>query len=515
MTIKRKNRNIVVISAYAPTLEISTKHPEKCELFYDELDALIQTVSARDLLVIAGDFKAKTGSAYKNNKTVMGRFGKGQLNDNGIELIDFCSRNELVLTNTVFQHKINHRTTWQSPATPNRKAKDGNSRRNPVRNQIDYVIVRKCDMNKVSDSRSYSGTQTCSDHRLVLTTINETITLPKRHINEKKPDYSKLRNPEYSNVYKTTVLHHLNSNKSTRSNTQDKWSNIVKANHKAAEEILKNDQNSKHRSSNPEIIQLSKEQKELNTRIHNSKNDQTSTFLRKQRNRKLTRIHNLLKADEAERINDEIECIEKSKNNAQKMYQAIRILQRKGPKTMLLINCEDGITTNEHKQVQKITWFFSSFFIDIFAKNLSTIKPCKMKDPFTTIEIIKAISSMKNNKAPGIDQLKTEQLKYGPQIVPSIIAEILNESTETGSKPREISNGILLPLQKAGKKQGPCSNLRPIILFSVLRKILAICLINRIELRVLKHLPKSQAAYQSGRSTTEHVFAWGTSILKT
>ena len=125
-----------------------------------------------------------------------------------------------------------------------------------------------------------------------------------------------------------------------------------------------------------------------------------------------------------------------------------------------------------------------------------------MKDPFTTIENLKAISSMKNNKAPGIDQLKTEQLKYGPQIVPSIIAEILNESTETGSKPREISNGILLPLQKAGKKQGPCSNLRPIILFSVLCKILAICLINCIELRVLKHLPKSQAAYQSGRSTT-------------
>ena len=400
-----------------------------------------------DLLVIAGDFNAKTGSAYKNNKTVMGRFGKGQLNDNGIELID-----ELFLTNTVFQHKINHRTTWQSPATPNRKAKDGNSRRNPVRNQIDYIIVRKCDMNKVSDSRSYSGTQTCSDHRLVLTTINETITLPKRHINEKKPDYSKLRNPEYSNVYKTTVLHHLNSNKSTESNTQDKWSNIVGANHKAAEEILKNDQNSKHRSSNPEIIQLSKEQKELNTHIHNSKNDQTSTFLRKQRNRKLIRIHNLLKADEAERINDEIECIEKSKNNAQKMYQAIRILQRKGPKTMLLINCEDGITTNEHEQVQKKTWFFSSFFIDIFAKDLSTIKPCKMKDPFTTIEIIKAISSMKNNKASG-------------QIVPSIIAEILNESTETGSKPREVSNGIFLPLQKAGKKQGPSSNLRLLYCF--------------------------------------------------
>ena len=112
---------------------------------------------------------------------------------------------------------------------------------------------------------------------------------------------------------------------------------------------------------------------------------------------------------------------------------------------------------------------------------------------------------MKNNKTPGIDQLRTEQLKYGPQIIMSIIAEILNKSTETGEKPNEISTGILLPLQKPGKKKGPYV---PIILFSVLRKTLAICLINRIQKRVLWHLPKSQAAYQSGRSTTEHVFAY-------
>ena len=146
--------------------------------------------------------------------------------------------------------------------------------------------------------------------------------------------------------------------------------------------------------------------------------------------------------------------------------------------------------------------------MDQNAENFIDISPCKMKEPFTLEEVTKAVTTMKNNKTPGIDQLRTEQLKYGPQIIMSIIAEILNKSVETGEKPNEISTGILLPLQKPGKKKGPCTNLRPIILFSVLRKILAICLINRIQKRVLWHLPKSQAAYQSGRSTTEHVFAY-------
>ena len=89
-----------------------------------------------------------------------------------------------------------------------------------------------------------------------------------------------------------------------------------------------------------------------------------------------------------------------------------------------------------------------------------------------------------------------------------MIAEIFNNISETGNKPNELTTGILIPLQKPGKTQGPCSNLRPIILLSVLRKILSICLINRIGERIMKHIPDSQAAYQPGRSTTEHVFAY-------
>ena len=72
----------------------------------------------------------------------------------------------------------------------------------------------------------------------------------------------------------------------------------------------------------------------------------------------------------------------------------------------------------------------------------------------------------------------------------------------------ELNQGILIPIQKPGKKQGPCENLRPIILLSVLRKILTICLIERIGERVMRHIPPSQAAYQPGRSTTEQVFSY-------
>ena len=131
-----------------------------------------------------------------------------------------------------------------------------------------------------------------------------------------------------------------------------------------------------------------------------------------------------------------------------------------------------------------------------------------MKIKFTSEEIKKAATSLKNNKSPGKDQLKAEMLKYGPTELYQGIAEIFNDMAETGIFPQQIKKGILIPLQKPGKKQGPPSNLRPIILLSTLRKILAICMIKRIEGKLHQLIPETQTAYKAGRSTTELIFSF-------
>ena len=87
------------------------------------------------------------------------------------------------------------------------------------------------------------------------------------------------------------------------------------------------------------------------------------------------------------------------------------------------------------------------------------------------------------------------------------IADIFNTTAETGDTPTALIHGLLHPVQKPGKKKGPPENLRPIILLSILRKILTIALLNRIWNRLETKIPKSQAAYQKGRGTTEQVLA--------
>ena len=86
---------------------------------------------------------------------------------------------------------------------PNAVCKGGELRKNPIRNLIDYVIIRREQLQQVNDARSYAGMQTNSDHRMVIASVKA--SLPKMKPSGKtkpKPNLEKLRNEEKSREYK-------------------------------------------------------------------------------------------------------------------------------------------------------------------------------------------------------------------------------------------------------------------------------------------------------------------------
>ena len=119
-----------------------------------------------------------------------------------------------------------------------------------------------------------------------------------------------------------------------------------------------------------------------------------------------------------------------------------------------------------------------------------------------------AVKKLKNGKSSGIDEMHAELLKYAPKEVHQTMADILNSSVETEDSLSLLKVGILNPLQKPPKKGMERKiNVRPITLLPCIRKVFAICVIERTWQRLKGHIPKDQAAYQTGRSTTEQVFA--------
>ena len=136
---------------------------------------------------------------------------------------------------------------------------------------------------------------------------------------------------------------------------------------------------------------------------------------------------------------DEVEEIEKQKDDSARMYASIRRLQNYSPKEPLLLDTKNGgKTANDEDHVEIITEFFKNLFQDKETEKIKNIPPRPMKKEFTPTEVRTAIKRLKMNKAAGIDEIKAEQLNYGPEAVDIEIAQILNDIAATGAHPKEI-----------------------------------------------------------------------------
>ena len=187
----------------------------------------------------------------------------------------------------------------------------------------------------------------------------------------------------------------------------------------------------------------------------------------------------------------------------------IKEIQCQKPKIPLLIKTETRVfTINEKEQAEII----AAHFKKQFSKNTQILnkihsQPTAINQPFTAEEIKNAIRSLRNNRSTGDGQIKAQMLKSAPYILHKLLANIYNHISETGEHSPELTLGIITPIEKPGKPKGPIQNPRSITLISMIRKVLAVCMKKCTVDKLDAEIPPSRAAYRSGRSTTEHIFA--------
>ncbi len=141
-----------MINEYALTQAKAAADEKIRELFYDQLEAQIIHTSKNTTLFIAGDFNSKIGQKWTDTNCI-GHYCRGRRNENSQQLVEFSESFDLVAT------------TWSGQRLDTRT---GNIV--PIYNQKDYIFVPRNQLNLVSNARSYSGTLTESDHRLVVAT---------------------------------------------------------------------------------------------------------------------------------------------------------------------------------------------------------------------------------------------------------------------------------------------------------------------------------------------------------
>jgi len=88
-----------LFSCYAPTLAAPQDEKER---FYEQLSHAIEAVPFQHKLFVLGDFNARVGRDCVIWSKVIGRHGIGKENANGSMLLDLSTKQNLVVTNTIF-----------------------------------------------------------------------------------------------------------------------------------------------------------------------------------------------------------------------------------------------------------------------------------------------------------------------------------------------------------------------------------------------------------------------------
>ena len=82
---------LTLISVYGPTMQ---RTQEEKEQFYEQLGDCLEG-ARNDRIVVFGDLNARVGKDWSSWPSVIGKYGVGNMNSNGLMLLEFCSRYQL------------------------------------------------------------------------------------------------------------------------------------------------------------------------------------------------------------------------------------------------------------------------------------------------------------------------------------------------------------------------------------------------------------------------------------
>ena len=159
--------------------------------------SLVDQIPKQDILVVQGDWNAKVGGeAQEDWKEVCGPSCNPETSDRGLKLRDFAVYNNLVLENTLSNHKPPRRWTWHSP--------DGTHH-----NETDYILGKKRFRSgiKTARIRTFPGADVGSDHDMVMTTFQTRLKNSRKSTQPRIGfDLEKLNNPTVMSAFQATMV---------------------------------------------------------------------------------------------------------------------------------------------------------------------------------------------------------------------------------------------------------------------------------------------------------------------
>lgn len=489
LQLQSKSRKLNIIQIYAPTAD---KPDEEIELFYELIKQTIESLKRRDITILLGDFNAKVGKG-RNDKYI-GEYGLGTRNERGDRLVQFCQEEEMIITNTFYKLPNRRLYTWKSPR---------DNDQNPVRNQIDYILINTRYRNNIKSVKTYPGADVSSDHNPLVAQMEIKLKrIPKKR--EVRMNMEHLKNQDIRNELQTRI----NTNLKTLENKEEyrnyrsideKWCAIKSALLDPSMDVLRKEKpKRKNEWMTSGILDLMDKR-----RSYKGKNEQqyreTQRIIR-MKIRKAKEDYYKQKCEEIEELQ-----IKHDSFNVHKKVKELTGTSKQKQLNILYDNSGKLITEIEQKLDIWKNYIEQLFKDDRRHNNLENIEgelgPDIIKD-----EVIHALNTLKNGKASGPDQIPGEILKLIEEDQMYILVELINTIYKTGIIPKDwlTSTFITLPKKKSAKH---CPDYRTISLMAHTLKILLRVVHNRISRKLDVDIGDTQFGFRKGLGTREALFA--------
>lgn len=503
--LRGKQVNMSIIQCYAPTNDADDEEKDN---FYELLQKEVDSLPRYDLVIVIGDLNAKVGKDNTFYTRTMGKHGCGVMNENGERLADFCTMNNLVIGGTLFPHPDIHKLTWCSP-----NGRD--------RNQIDHLLVNGRWRRSLQDVIVRRGADVGSDHHLVVATIKLKLRKTGMKANHtRRFDVEKLKDPKLKSAFTLALknrfqtLQEAQDDFNNTGNIDAAWGKISAAYTESSELCLGHRLGTKKDWIKKETWDAIEQRRKIKKKVVEAKSARLKVRYEEEYSDANRIVKRLARADKRTYMEElALEAEDAAKRGDQgQLYKITKLICGKfqtsssGP-----VKDKNGkLLTTEQEQENRWSEHFQELLNrpepDVTAEIEEANEDLAINiDPPTIREIVMAIKTLKNNKAPGGDNLNAELFKAEPEAAASILQPLFATIWMTGQIPSDWTKGVIIKIPKKGALND-CNNWRGITLLSVPSKILAKIVVHRISDAVDKSLRMEQAGFRKNRGCSDQIF---------
>lgn len=198
-----------------------------------------------------------------------------------------------------------------------------------------------------------------------------------------------------------------------------------------------------------------------------------------------------------------------AKNKTRSFYKVFKQRLTKYNPPTLQLRDKNGIIAHNNKDNCRILadYFATLLNCEIPVEKMSFSVPTNTNpdsQPPTIEELETIISSLKNNRASGENQITAELWKNASREAIESLQKVFQEIWLKEMIPEEWKMALIHPIHKKGDKKDP-NNYRGISLLDVTYKIFSRALLNRAEPQLDYQLGEYQAGFRKGRSCPEQI----------